>query len=240
MPLNGPEYGLSHCPVLKKRDRWDTPCPIRLGQWDSLWDTHRKTADFCRFGGVPAGTLRGTPLGQQFMISLQQLAQATDRKSPKETEMLRSRLVTWLKSDPPLIREIPNTGRNKRYDARDLGVIALADRLTDLGLGTDAIHAFTADRARFNRFYTYAAKCVCYEPPPAYPVRARLALFRIPNSQPELWGVAFEQESAKAGTFEREVAELSCEKDEVLIFDLSRLLQPYRGLIVMMRDQGRC
>lgn len=173
------------------------------------------------------------------MLSLQQLAQATDRKAPKETEMLRSRLVTWLKSDPPLIREIPNTGRNKRYDARDLGVIALADRLTDLGLGTDAIHAITADRARFERFYTYAADCVCYEPPPPYPVCARLALFRIPNSQPELWGWVFEQEAAKLGKFESEVAKLSREKDEVLILDLVKLLQPYRELIVMVRDQGR-
>ena len=174
------------------------------------------------------------------MISLQQLAQATGRNTAKETEMLRSRLVTWLKADPPLIREIPNTGRTKRYDARDLGVIALADRLTNLGLGTNAMDAVTADRARFNRFYRYAAKCVCYEPPPPYPVRARLALFRLPNKQLELWGVAFEQESAKAGTFEREVAELSCEKDEVLILDLFKLLQPYRELIVMVRDQGRC
>lgn len=174
------------------------------------------------------------------MISLQQLAQATGRNTAKETEMLRSRLVTWLKSDPPLIREIPNTGRNKRYDARDLGVIALADRLTDLGLGTNPIDAITADWAQFNNFYKYAADCVFYEPKPSHHVCARLALFRISNSQRKLWGCAFEQEAAKAGAFETELAKLSREKDEVLILDLVKLLQPYRELILMVRDQGRC
>ena len=171
------------------------------------------------------------------MISLKQLAQATGRNTAKEIEMMRGRLVMWSKSNPPLINVIPNTGRNKRYDARELGVIALADRLIDLGLGTDAIFAITADRARFSRFYTYASDCVATPPP--YPVCARLALFRLPNSEPELWSWVFEQEGRELDKFESEVAKLSREKDEVLILDLVKLLQPYRELIVMVRDQGR-
>ncbi len=171
------------------------------------------------------------------MFTLKQLAQATGRDTDKEAKMLRGRLLMWARSDPPLINVLPDTGRIKLYQARELGVIALADRLTDLGLGTDAIHAITADRARFMRFYTYAADCVATPPP--YPVCARLALFRLPNSEPELWSWVFEQEGRELDKFESEVAKLSREKDEVLILDLVKLLQPYRELIVMVRDQGR-
>ena len=169
------------------------------------------------------------------MLSLKALAQASGRKTPREIEQLRGRLRMWTEGDPdqPLIRAIDTGGRNKRYSRDDLGVIVLADSLTDLGLGHDAVFAVMADRGRFMRWYEYAADCATS--PPSYPTYARLAIYRLQNTEPTFWGWKFENSGGAPEAFEDRVAKLY-RKHDVLILDMVRLLKPYAKLIELARE----
>ncbi len=158
------------------------------------------------------------------MFSLKQLAGATGRTTANEIEQLRGRLRMWAEGESSIIRPAKTGGRNKRYAAKDVGVIALADRLMGLGLSVDAIHILVADRTSFDMFYNHAVWSLDKKEQ-----TARIALYRsgnIDDGDGGLWGKILERDSS----FEQQTIEASRSHD-VIILNFSELLRPYRSLI---------
>jgi hypothetical protein len=162
------------------------------------------------------------------MFSLKQLAGATGRSSASEIEQLRGRLRRWAEGEWPIIRPVKTGGRNKRYAAEDVGVIALADRLMSLGLSVDAIHILVADRTSFDMFYNHAVWALDMKIQTEVQT-ARIALYRvgdIDDGDGGLWGKILERDSL----FEEQTIKLSHSYD-VIILNFAEMLRPYRSLI---------
>ena len=158
------------------------------------------------------------------MFSLKQLAGAAGRTTASEIEQLRGRLRMWAEGEWPIIRTVKTGGRNKRYAAEDVGVIALADRLMDLGLSVDAIHILVADRTSFDMFYNHAVWALDKKEQ-----TARIALYRggnIDDGDGGLWGKILERDSL----FEEQTIEASRSHD-VIILNFAEMLRPDRSLI---------
>ena len=158
------------------------------------------------------------------MFSLKQLAGATGRTTANEIEQLRGRLRMWAEGESSIIRPAKPGGRNKRYAAKDVGVIALADRLMGLGLSVDAIHILVADRTSFDMFYNHAVWSLDKKEQ-----TARIALYRagnIDDGDGGLWGKILERDSS----FEQQTIEASRSHD-VIILNFAEMLRPYRSLI---------
>jgi hypothetical protein len=157
------------------------------------------------------------------MFSLKQLAGATGRSSASEIEQLRGRLRRWAEGEWPIIRPVKTGGRNKRYAAEDVGVIALADRLMGLGLSVDAIHILVADRTSFDMFYNHAVWSLDKKEQ-----TARIALYHagnIDDGDGGLWGKILERDSS----FEQQTIEASRSHD-VIILNFAHAVKTARRL----------